>query len=220
MAKDYIPSKDADFEVWLTNFFTTMDDAPSTFGVTETQMTNLGTLRAAFMASKADNDAKTVTSKVATQAKNLARKNVVDYARTIKNIVDSQTTTTDAMRADLAINIADTIPTAISAPNTQPVLGLDFSIAQKVTVSATDNGAGSSKGKPFGAVGFSVWCFVGDVQPLGITGMEYLGLVSGRNKTFEFEESQRGKRIHFVAVWETKRGLRSGLGAFNSCIIP
>jgi hypothetical protein len=220
MAKDFIPAKDSDLINWANNFCSAITDDPTHFGVSAAMAGQLGDAKNSFVDAKAANDVATNASVVATQFKNAKRKSLVTLARAAKRIVDANPMTNDAVRSSLQITIPDRIPSQVTAPAGVPVLKLDFSKRQETTLSAVDSLGGGKKAKPDGAYGFAVYSKVSENKPSGIAEMDYEGTVTSGKHTYGWEESQIGKRVWFVAMWETKKGLRGALGDFTNCIIP
>lgn len=219
MAKDYVPAKDSDLRDFATNYLETIDGAETSFGLVEADATALGSLRTAYNNALDAFQAQQTTTRVARQTKDAAKIALVAKLRQLSKRVQATPTVSDAQRADLQITIPDRVPTAVSAPSSQPVLSVDFSKRREHRISAVDSATPNSKAKPAGAVGFGLWRKVQANQPADHTSMEFIGVISSGSHRLEFEESQIGQTAWYVARWMTATGKGSPFGSFESATI-
>src|SRR5687768_12284835 len=123
--KSFIPAKDAEFKNWLANFVAIATSDASTYGFTTAQITAITALATEFDTVYAAHLTAKNQAKVATDAKNKARRDAADNARTLAKLVAANAAITDAQRTALGVPVYKTGKTPVNVPTTQPIGRVD-----------------------------------------------------------------------------------------------
>lgn len=158
---DYIPQREAEAIIWLTNFNTFVQANGPEFGLTPAQMADLQTAvndLAAGLINVADAEA---SFRSAVAAKNANKADAITLARQIAQFLQNNPSMTDAERGQAGLTIPDTIPTPGSGADIPalppPLLLLDFSQRNQVTIHwGTNPGDERQNAKPSGVLGVQI----------------------------------------------------------------
>tara|TARA_R110002153_G_scaffold59699_2_gene162720 strand:- start:820 stop:1512 length:693 start_codon:yes stop_codon:yes gene_type:complete len=204
--KMYIPTSDAGFNSWITNFATLLTADPTAVGETA------GTA----VVMQADADAWTATYTAASDpitrtspavaAKDNARFAAQNTARPIAMRINANIAVTDQQRSDYGLTIRKTIPTPIPAPTSFPQLTLRKATPLQHTMGYTDSDLGTGKAKPFGVVGVQIYRAVGTVEATDPGQAFYNETVTKAPFTSNFGGDDVGKVCTYFARYVTKAG--------------
>lgn len=162
------PARDGDLLAWSTNFTQKLSLGPSSFGLTNEQAAAYAGLHAAYQAAYAAVRNPNTNSKQAVIAKNHAREKLLDGpngAWQLVRIIQAYPGTTDAMRGELGLRIAEREHTPRPAPEFPPQLSLEGTFGRMVRVRLRDIENPARRGKPPIAAGAIVLYAVGEVVP-------------------------------------------------------
>lgn len=204
---DYLPRQDSQLLAWSANWDTLINASPETYSLTVEQAGTYKGLHDAFAVAYTKTTGPD-RGPVATQEKNDAKNALVrgpGGIRELVGIVQKAPTTTDAMRAELNITIADTLPTPVPPPDDPPTLVVEKRYQRTVEISLRDLITGR-KTRPEGVSGAALFSWVGDEPPADTKLWNFEGN-TGKTTievTFPFSVPLSAK-VWFKAFWFNPR---------------
>jgi hypothetical protein len=205
MAKDFLPSKDADLLAWSANFNQLINAAPTTYGLTAPQASGYTTVYTAWADAlgTATNPATRTRGTIA--AKDDARTPLKAMSRELARIVNAFPTITNQQRIDLGLNPRTGEVTPINPPADPPVMEVVGAIGRTLKVRVHAVGS-DRRGKPEGVAGCSVFSFVGATPPADITQWVFQGSSSRTVFDVEFPPTvAAGAQVFLCAFWYSPR---------------
>lgn len=206
MSVQYIPSRDADFMVWIDNFSELLTAAPTDYGLTSSDATALAALTADFDSalSAATNGSTRGPSTIA--AKDSARAAAEARARQLATIIQANPSVTEQQKTDLGLTVRKTNKTPVPPPTTSPLLTFKAATPLQHTLKYADQETPFSRSRPFGAVALmlSVW-----IRPAGTppSGPPDQTLTITRNPVgVTFTNADVTKMATYTARWVTLKG--------------
>jgi hypothetical protein len=217
---DFIPTTDAGFAAWSTNFETGIDTEFATYGLSNAQATAYTTLDTAWQAALlAATNVATRTS-ITIAAKDAAKAAAVENARVLAGIVNTFPATTNAMRATLGLTPRGAGPTPIPAPVTKPVpIVVGYNPLGHV-LQIRDATTPASRAKPAGVIACQVWAKIGPTAPTSLADCELVGVYTKPFLTVNFAAAAAGQKIFYLTRWQTRRGLTGPLSDVISPTLP
>jgi hypothetical protein len=219
---DYVPKKDADFDVWLKQLCQYVALKTSGTNAERSHIPKEATekLDAAYadwythysLTLKPHTPAETL-------AKNLARKRAEKVARPFVNQYLKFEPVTDADRVNISIHNKDTILTPIPKPPTRPAFTLRAYGNRVVRIDFWDEGA-STKARPYGYDGAIVHWALLDEPPARPDDLASHFKATKRPYDLEFSEDQRGKTLYVALRWENDKGDLGPWSDILSTIVP
>ena len=205
-----IPLKDELLVPYMTNWNTRISTGYAVFGLTEEQaehftelFTPYQTIYAAMMSARGAG----TRSKSQTIAKDLAKKNLLAFARQLYAFVQANTAVADNTKVLLGVEIRKSRPSPIPAPTQRPSMSIVSAIARTVTVNVYDPASKTKRGKLPTAVSASVYSYVGTTYPSDPTLWQYCGAATKPKFEIVFPDSvANGSQVWICAAWVTRRG--------------
>lgn len=210
---DYLPTREADLLQWSVNFNAHITADPTAYGLTLPQQAAYTVLHDAFAAAYTTANDNATRTPAAIQTKNTAKANLISGSngiRELAGIIQAFPGTTDTERIELGLNVRDTEPTPIPPPSVAPGLSVLMVTGRTVKVRVFDALVPSSRSKPAGVKGASVYSYVGETAPVDIDSWKYEG--STTRTTFDVEfpaTAPAGSTVWLTAYWTNPR-LESG----------
>jgi hypothetical protein len=204
MPTNYLPSADADFDIWQQNFYAYVNTHLAELGLTASDLAPLTTAQSAWQNAFSSNIAAQAAALGARQGKDTARDNFESLTRSFVRRVQALPNVTDAARASMNITVAQGRAPA-SAPTTRPVVNIDTDQRLRHTINFVDETTPTSKARPDGVMGCEIWNKVGDA-PTGPSQLTYLGTDTRTPYVAEFDETDGGKTAHYMLRWVNTRG--------------
>jgi hypothetical protein len=195
------PNTDSGLLAWSLNFLNLITATPTAYGLVAGDATNYNTVHTAYATALAACDP-TVRNKPAVITKNAARDNLKNSATLLANKIYSTASVTDSQKTQLGIP-PRAEPTPIPAPSSWPVLDVVSVNAWTAKIRLRDADSGSTRGKPAGVFGASVFSFVGETAPTDIGAWKFEGN-TGRVKEIEVvfpSTLAKGTTVWFTAFW-------------------
>ncbi|EIP97274.1 hypothetical protein OpiT1DRAFT_01707 [Opitutaceae bacterium TAV1] len=217
---DYIPRKESVFHTWQETFAAYLLANMTRFGFTTEVLENLMALQATWRdAWDAANNPATRT-KAAIDTKDAA---LAAYKAGIRAFVNEYLTynhkVTVADRDNMGLPIHDTEPTPVPVPQTVPQCTVTMPVARRLAIAIGVAGHPRRK-KEEGAHGTELRWVISETQPASLDQFLHSEFVTHSPLLLDFDESQRGKRIWFIARWENTRGQKGPWTEMFSAIIP
>lgn len=158
---DYIPSRESDKLLWLTNFNSFAQAQGAALGASPAQLADLGTGVTTAFTSKATADTAQASAQAAVATKNTDISAAVALARALAQFFQNNPAMTDAQRAQAGMTIPDTTPTPGGGVDISllppPLVVLDFSKRNMVTVHwGVNPGNEANNAKPAGVLGAQI----------------------------------------------------------------
>jgi len=134
-------------------------------------------------------------------SKNAAREALKDRARKLASIVRGQHDVTDAQKIGLGLALRAK-PTAIPRPSGAPGISIETVRASTVTIRLYDIETGGRRGKPPGAMGASLFIYVGQVPPETTADWRFYGNVGRMKVDVTFPGGLApGDKVWLTATW-------------------
>ena len=208
----YLPSTEAELRTWVQNFSIKLELDPTGFGTTTEQASILrgdyDTYVAAFTVAK-DPD---TNSKTNTRLKNEAKDVMVKKVRELVRIVQAWPGMTDAKRDSLGITVPDPDPSPAPIPSAGPTLEV-VSVLGRTVVLKMKNADKTRRGRPVGAIGASIFAFIGPEVPTKLGDWEFVTLVTKTVEPVDFAASvPAGSKVWLTAFWYNRNGKTSPAG--------
>lgn len=203
---DYMPSKDADFALWLDNFFTLIDASPTSYGLIAGDATAIGVQNTAFQAAYAISTTPGTRTSATIATTRGARISAEAVCRPYAMRINANQSVSNAQRVDLGLTVRITTPTPVPPPATQPVLMLVSAIPQVHNMQFRDASTPTAKAKPANVVGLELWCSVGTVAATDPAQCTYKQGVTKTPFQAGFSAPDKGKIATYFARWQTRSG--------------
>jgi hypothetical protein len=204
MSIDFVPSADADFNIWQQNFYTYVNAHLAELGLTAADLATLTTAQSSWQNAFSSHVAAQAAALGARQGKDTARDSFETLTRAFVRRVQAIPSVTDAARASMNITVARDRAPAIP-PTTRPVVSVSTDQRLRHTINFVDETTPTSKGKPDGVTGCEVWNKVGDT-PTGPSQLTYLATDTRTPYVAEFNETEGGKTAHYMLRWVNSKG--------------
>ncbi|HEX8072219.1 MAG TPA: hypothetical protein VF546_19895 [Pyrinomonadaceae bacterium] len=203
---DYIPRSDAEFDLWLRNFTTTLNQEKHTLKLADEDLSVLEAARAAWVTKYSNWTTKRGEADAARQAKDDAREEVEAAVRARVRLIQADDTVPDATRHVLGLPVHLQTRTPTPAPTTRPVVQVDAAQRLRHTINFTDEATPNSRRKPDGVRGCEIWVKVGGPAPADPAELRFLALDSATPYVVEYDGAEAGQVAHYMARWLSTRG--------------
>jgi hypothetical protein len=204
---DYIPTQDAEFDIWVTTFAEYAGANFAALGLTSAQTTQLDTLWSTnWTSAYAGHVTAQAAAKSATASKDAARLALEAFVRQLAGQIQSNPAVTNAQRESLGITVRSGSRTPTPAITSRPTIKVDISQRLQHTIRVSDESTPLSRAKPKAAFGFELYCKKGGTPPASIADCDFLGVITNSPNVEEFTAADAGITIHYIARWVNKRG--------------
>ena len=201
----YIPPADAAFANWLSNFSTLLTAAPTDYGLTAADATQVDAVNTDFQAAYTLAVDPITRTSPTVAAKDVARASAEAVVRPFAVQISKNGAVTDEDKAGIGVTIPSLVPTPIPAPTVAPVIGLIAATIQAMRLSYTTAGA-TGKSKPFGSIGVQVYRSVGTVAATDPAQATFVGVVTKSPFRQTFNADDQGKICTFFCRFVTRSG--------------
>jgi hypothetical protein len=205
-----IPTKDTLLVAWSINADTRLTASPSTYGTTAAVALQYNGLHVAFLeAYEALSTAieSGVRSKSLTTAKDVAKSNLLFFARSIYGQVQSSSVVTDANKELLGVTVRKA-PAPQPAPDAAPGADIVSVNGRTVKIRAHDAETPTRKGKPPGCAGLTVLSHVGAEPPANIGDWTFEGNTTRTTFDIVFPDTvAAGAKVWVTCFWRNERDM-------------
>lgn len=204
---DYIPSIEADLNVWQFNLIEFITANATAWGIPPEEVAALKASQARWTAAydKASNKQNRTAADV--QTKNDAR---ASFTKDIRDMVQQwlarNSKVTDADRVKMGINVRTGSHTSTPAPETFPIGTIDFSIRMQHSITFYDQMSAHSNAKPEGVSGCEVYMKIGGDAPKSVDEMHFQGTCSASPYVVKFTAAQAGNTVYYWLRWVNRKG--------------
>jgi hypothetical protein len=202
--KDYIPSSDADFEIWRITFDKYLKNNLASLGLTAGDIAALDALQTAW--GNALNSLLSAKNafEAAVALKNDVRQQLEDAIRAFVKQLQANPATTDDQRAGLGVTVPDTTRTRVPVPATRPIGWVETEPLRN-TIHFRDKETPDRKAKPEGYSGCQIWYFIGPQPPTDLDQYLFLAKDTQTPYVHVFDLEDVGKTIHYRLRWVNTR---------------
>jgi hypothetical protein len=183
MGKGYLPSREATLLTWAQDFSGRVTADAAGYGLTLEQAMAVGEAVGGFSSAYEAATNRETRTPVNVEAKNVAKRAMIDEVRQAVKIIQAWPGMTDAKRSALGITIPDTTPTPVGAPTTTPTVRVRSVEGRLLNLQLKDPGI-ERRGKPANVRGAWLYTHVGEDMPTfeqmafrGETGRNYTQVV-------------------------------------------
>lgn len=208
MSSDYIPNSDVDFNAWIHNFVTFLNENLAGLGLTAPNVAPLNDKVQSWDEVYPAHVTAQAAAQGARQQKDDLRSDIDGFLRPLVGQLQARTTVTDAQRQSLGITVRSTTKTAASVPTTKPVGQVDTGQRLQHTISFVDELTPASRAKPQGVVGCEIWMKLDGPPPTGPEDLSYVAMDTRTPYVMEFEGADGGKTAYYMLRWLNTRGDR------------
>ncbi|MFT3786179.1 MAG: hypothetical protein QM770_08435 [Tepidisphaeraceae bacterium] len=180
MASKYLPRTEEKLVTWTGDFLTTLQTKPANyFNVPPTRIADYAVTRTRFVEAYGVASNPTTRTGPAIEAKNVAKKTLINSTRSLVDEIQAWPQTTNEMRRELGITERGKKPTPSPIPP-QAFVKVESVNGREVTLSIQQSK--TTKSKPRGVLGANVMIAYGDEAPAST--LDYtLATVTGKSKT-------------------------------------
>lgn len=205
MARDFIPTREAELVTFSTNFKNLITASPTTYGLTAAQATAYGTKHTAWTSAYQTATDPSTRSPSAIIAKDVAKKNVIGEIRMLARIVQATPAVTAQQKSDLGITVRDTDPTPIPPPASAPGISIISAVVRTVRIRLEEAGS-TRRGKPDGVAGAAIFSYVGENAPALLADWKFEGNTTRTSFDVLFEPTvAAGAKVWVTACWFNPR---------------
>jgi hypothetical protein len=217
--KDYMPSKDEEFDVLQDNVYTAATGNAVKWLIPTSLISTLDAPRLrwknAFTAYK--NPA--IRTPAVTREKNDAKKVYTSLMRPfIQGQLMHNTIVTDADRLDMGLPVHDRTPTIPSPPASRTEIQIDFSQIAQHTLHVRDSETKSAS-KPSHVIGYELWRRIGGDNEPTYDDMQLVEIVTRSSHLLQYTSFERSKTVWYATRWVNTRG-KGPWSEIVSAIVP
>jgi hypothetical protein len=201
-----VPTSDAALVPYVNNFYSRGNSAPADFGYVAAQMTQLGTLRTAYI-DLMDAIAEGARSKALVADKNLAKANLLAYLRELYAFCAANTTVTPGNKELIGVVVRSDEPSPVPPVALAPVVAVKSVSNRIVRGTLRDATTESSRRKPLNAAGALILIAHGPTPPVSKSGWTVAGQTGRTTWVTEVPaDVQPGEPCYITAMWYNERG--------------
>lgn len=203
---DYIPSRLADFAVWLANFSALLTATPLIFGLTAPDAVAVAALASDFA------DAYALSSVPATRTSGTIAQTNAQRAISAAGVrpyavrIAANTTVTPENKVAIGVTVRSLTPTPVPPPTTVPGLALVSAISLNHTLRSFDTSTPTSKAKPFGAIAIQLFRAIGTSAAIDPEQAQWYANITKSPFTINFSAGDAGKKCTYFARYQTVSG--------------
>ncbi len=199
MPRDYMPSNDEQFQVWLSNFCTELSSHLADFGMVAGDLGTLGADQSDFNTKLGDHQAKKIAAGQATVDKNNARIAVETDVRPIVRRINNHPAMTDGLRVALGLNVPGSGASTTGVGVEVPDLALEYLPGNVVVHFGTTPTNEQLNGKPAWAKGCNIYRKKEGESEYKLldfaTSSPYYDVIDGPAATYSYIVRYRGTKV-------------------------
>jgi hypothetical protein len=203
---DYVPSKLADFAVWLANFSALLTAAPATYGLAAPDAADVAAKSLAFSNAYAVSSVPVTRTAGAIAQTNAQRAITTAGIRPYAVRIAANTSVTPEDKVAIGVTVRSLTPTPIPPPTDVPALALESAISLNHTLRSFNTATPTSKSKPFGSIAIQVFRAIGTVAAIDPDQAVYYASVTKSPFVVNFGAQDQGKKCTYFARYQTTSG--------------
>jgi hypothetical protein len=205
-SSDYVPSRTADFALWIANFSALLTAAPATYGLAAPDAVAVAAQAANFAGAYAISSVPATRTTGAIANTNAARGISTAAIRPYAVRIAANTLVDPDDKIAIGVTVRSLVPSPIPAPTTTPGLTLESAITGRQTLRFFDTSTPASKSKPFGATGMQLFRAIGTMAAIDPEQAEFYAVVTKSPFFVNFGAADSGKKCTYFARWSTTSG--------------
>jgi len=209
----YIPNRDSQLDLWLTNFSSLITANPPLYGLMSSDATNIAAAVAAWSAAYALVTSPSTKTAATVSAKNTERVTVLAIVRPYAQQISLNPAVASTDKVAVGVNPRTSTPSPITPPSSSPVLLLQAATPGSIILRFRDSAASPSvKAKPYGVTQCRLY---GMSSATPITDPTKLPLLATPTKSPFLVNTLGmaiGQQVYFAAQWAIRTG---GLSNFS-----
>lgn len=216
----YIPTKDADLDLWAGNFATLITAGPGTYGLLTSDAVTIQAAVDAWHAAYLLVTSPTTKTAQTVSDKNTQKTTMLGIVRPYAQQISNNPGVSSANKIALGLNPKTSLPSPITPPASNPVLSILSQNTGIVNFTYRDSlTSPTSKAKPYGVKSCQLYGVQSDtpiVDPL-----ELVQRATMTKSPFQFSFPGGyvpGKRWYFAAVWQIQTGGQSPWSAIVNLV--
>lgn len=218
-----IPTKDSLLADFSTNFNDRIVANPTNYGLSASEASAYTALHdpfiAAYAAVVAARDSGTRSSSLVA-TKDLAKFNLVRYARELYADVQSSLTVPTARKIELGVRVRSA-PSPRPAPATAPGIDVVSTVGNTIRLRLHDTADTHRRGRPVGVAGAAVFSFVGAAAPTAEADWTFEGNTTRTVVDVTFPDTVApGSRVWFTAWWYNPRAQKGPVATAVGTNLP
>lgn len=203
----YLPLTDDGLASWALSFATyiTTND-PTAVGLTLDEATGYQALQQDYATKLAAAKDPETRGNATIFAKKQAKDALIPESRRLAMIVTNYPATTNTQRQAMGLTIKDTTPTPVPVPSTSPVI--DIAAVEGLRIKLRlHNGESTSRAKPEGVTGATVFSYVGETTPAELSDWKFEGNVTRTIVNLDMAATvPPGSKVFVTAFWFNSKG--------------
>jgi hypothetical protein len=204
----YIPAKEANLNSWLLNFSALLTAAPSTYGLSPTDASNVAADVATWTAAYSPILSPSTKTAAAVSAKNSAKVAILAQIRPYAQQISLNAGVTTSAKTAIGVNPRTSVPVPITAPTTSPVLTAQSTSTAGTIIRYRDATASPSvKSKPYGVISVQLWAKSSTTPITDPTLLLFIESATKSPLTAVMGSGAAGTTVYFAARWQTRKGL-------------
>lgn len=222
--KDYIPAKDAEFDIWQDNLDTIATTNKIAWDILPQALIDLNVFKVKWDTTWAVAKTKETRTSTQVKAKNIARKEYKTALRSfVQQWIQNNPKVTDADKISMGIKPKDGSKTPVPVPASIPQLDLLSGNGNSIKSffrQAPDETGTSSRGKPAGVAYCEVAFVVSPTTP--VNEGDFTDRKNPTRSPFVIKSdfTQAGKRMYAMARWVNTKGQTGQWSTIQSTVIP
>lgn len=206
MQSPYIPSRDADYALWLANFNGLIAATPADYGLIAGDAAVISAANTAFQAAYTASITPETRTSATIAEKDAQRAAATATVRPYAVTISRNAGVSDELKTGLGINLPNASRTPIPAPTTAPVLSHLASTHLAAKLGYRDTTTPTSKSKPPGVVSLELRQMIGLAPAVDPDAAPTLGLFTKSPLGIAFSAGDVGKVVTLWGRWTTKSG--------------
>lgn len=208
MPNTYLPQTDSGLNDWSANFVSQLAATtdPTTIGLTAADVSDYAQTQNTYSTAYTAAIDPATRGSATVLAKNLAKETLVSESRRLAMIITNHPGVTDQQRHDFGLTVRDTERTPVPVPDTSPMIDVVSVEGQRINL-RLHNDESTSRAKPTGVKGATLFTYVGDTTPAEISDWKFEGNVTRTIVTLEMAATTApGSKVWITAFWFNTKG--------------
>lgn len=206
MASSYIPSTDAGFSAWITNFSSLITASPTTYGLIAGDATAIAAQATSYNAALTVATDPSTRTPSAVAAKDAAKAEALAVVRPYAVQISLNPGVSDEDKTAVGVTVRKLVPSPIPAPVDAPQVSFVSAVPLVTTLKVVNSATPTSKAKPFGAIGIQLFGSVGTVAATDPEQLKFIGQFTKIPLSIDFGSSDQGKICTVAARFVTRGG--------------
>lgn len=217
----YIPSKDAELDVWCENFATYIKGDPAAYGLSAADAVVIENQYIIFHDAYVAAVNPSTRTKLTVAEKDGEKVTLLQIVRSYAAQIRANQGVSDQAKAAIGLNIPDPTPTPIPVPTSTPELSITLCSNSVHQLSVSDSLTPTKKAKPYGVVGCQLVALeTTSPSNAPMESAPTLAIVTTADYAINTAPMTPGKWAHYRARWFNRRGEFGPWGAEITFVVP